>query len=287
MSIEITTPNIGKSKKSAKDLVISTLTFNYPLTLIKLTNTIKKNFGASVTFQGIRKAVNLLVEQGVVEKNNKEYQLNKDWIKDLRDFADELYDSYHSENPGLKDIETVTEDMKIYTFDNLIDVDLFWNKAITKWFNEFPDVKDRVYVQQFAHLWPVLGQMQEEAEIAEVIHKFNLKFYSLNNGNTPLDKWCKKYYEGLGAYYVTNPKGKKEDNNKCFSVYGDLIIQTTYPQKIADAIDNIYKKTKGFESFDAHELIKILKSKIEIKVMIMKNPLVAQQLRQGVMSYFK
>lgn len=286
MSLEITTPSLGKTKKSAKDLIISTLTFNYPLTLSKLTNNIKKKYGASVTFQGVRKAVNLLIEQGIVEKKGKEFLLNKNWIRDLRDFSDELYDSYFSENPGIKDIETITEDMKIYTFDNLIEVDLFWNKIITKWFSTHPEIKERVYVQQFAHMWPVLGQMQEEASITNVIHKYNLKFYILNNGNTKLDKWCKNYYEGLGAFYTTNPKGKKEENDKYYSIYGDFIIQTTYPKEIANQIDEIYESSTNFENFKAHELIKILKRKIEIKVMVMKNSLIAEQLRKGILAHF-
>ena len=52
MAIEITTPQLGKTRKAAKDLVISTLLMEYPLTLAKLTNSIKKKFSASVTFQG-------------------------------------------------------------------------------------------------------------------------------------------------------------------------------------------------------------------------------------------
>jgi len=52
MSLEITLPQLGKVKKSAKDLVISTLTIEYPMTLAKITNSIRKKYSASVTFQG-------------------------------------------------------------------------------------------------------------------------------------------------------------------------------------------------------------------------------------------
>ena len=44
MAIEITTPQLGKVKKSTKDLVISALMYEYPVTLAKLTNIIKKKF---------------------------------------------------------------------------------------------------------------------------------------------------------------------------------------------------------------------------------------------------
>jgi len=288
MAIEIVTPQLGKVKKSTKDLVISTLIYEHPLNLAKLTNAIKKKFQASVTFQGVRKAVNLLAENGVILKVGKEYDLSKDWIMELKDFAEKLQESHFTEPSGIKDIQAIGEDLKVYSFDNLIDLDKFWDRLVAKWFeDDKEDKREKYYVQLSGHAWYVLGQLGEEAEIMEKMKKLNINFYILANGNTFLDRWSKKYYTDQGFFYITNKDKKRGSNARYFSVYNDLVIQTTYPEDIAREIDSIYSGTKAFESFEAAKLITILRKKTDLKVTVMRNPVVAEQLRNFILSHFK
>ena len=296
MAIEITTPSLGTAKKTTKDLVISTLMYEYPLTLAKITNSIKKKFHTSVTFQGVRKAVNQLVENEVIKKTgekHKEYKLNKEWILKLRDFVEQMHESYYTKSSGIRDVEAIGEDIKVYTFDNLIDLDKFWDKLITKWFEaDKNNPKEKIYAQLSGHTWYVLGQLGEETAILETIKKHNINFYIFANDNTFLDRWSKKYYEELGFYYTTNKNNtkdnkKKTTNARYFSVYNDLIVQAEYPKKIADEIDEVYNNTKDFESFEATKLIKILREKAELKVTVMRNPVVAEQLRNFILGHFK
>jgi len=286
MTIEIITPQLGTVKKSTKDLVISTLMYEHPLNLAKITNSIKKKFHASVTFQGVRKAVNQLVENGVVLKEGKEYSLNKDWVLRLRDFVEKLQESYFTESTGIKEIQAIGEDIKLYTFDNLIDLDKFWNKVIGKWFdNDAESSHEKFYVQQSGHTWYVLGQLEEETAILEKIKKYKIGFYTLAVGKTFLDKWCKKYYEDQSFYYTTFKK--KGDTSRYFAIYNDNIIQTDYPKELTKEIDEIYKKAKDFKSFEVTKLIKLLRKKVELKITVMRNPVVAEQLRKFILSALK
>jgi hypothetical protein len=286
MALEIVTPELGKVKKATKDLVISTLTFSYPLTLAKITNSIKKEFNVSVTFQGVRKAVNLLVENEVIIKEGKDYSISKAWIIKLRDYAEKLHESYFSDSKGIRRVESVGEDIKVYTFDNLIDMDKFWNKIIGKWFDD--DAKrpgEKYYTQQSGHTWYVLGQLEEETSILEKIHKHNIHFYTLAVGNTPLDRWCTKYYEDQKFHYTTCKT--KGNTSRYFAIYNDFVIQTEYPAQLAREIDEIYARAKDFASFEATRLIMILRKNIELKVTVMRNPVVAEQLRKYILSHFK
>ena len=285
MAIDVTIPQLGKVKKTNKDLVISALKYDYPLTLIKLTNAIKKKYHVSVTFQGVRKAVNQLVENGVVVKISKEYSLSKDWILRLRDFVEDLHETYFTENTRIKEIEAIGGDIRVYTFDNLIDADVFWNNIIGKWFDEGKTKKDKYYVQQSGHTWYVLANLEEETKILEKIQKNKIKFYTLAIGNSVLDKWSRKYYKKQGFFYTTSKN--KKDTSKYFAVYGDRIIQCDYPTRLTNEIDKIYQKAKDFESLDVTGLIKILRKKTELKILVMRNPVVAEQLRNLVLSNFK
>lgn len=288
MAIDIVTPQLGKVRKSAKDLVISTLMYEHPLNLAKLTNAIKKKFQASVTFQGVRKAVNQLAENGVITKEGKEYDLSKDWILELRDFVEKLQESHFTERTGIKDIQAIGEDLKVYTFDNLIYLDQFWNKIIGKWFDDDKENKsEKFYVQLSGHAWYVFGQLGEETAILEKMKKLNIHFYTLANDNTFLDRWSKRYYTDQDFFYTTGKDKKRSSNARYFAVYNDFIIQTTYPDDIAREIDSVYRNTKEFESFEVAKLITILRKKADLKVIVMRNPVVAEQLRNYVLSRFK
>lgn len=287
MAIEIITPQLGKVKKTTKDLIISTLMYEHPLNIAKLTNAIKNKFQASVTFQGVRKAVNQLAENGVLTKNGKEYDLSKEWILELRDFVEKLQESHFAKRTGIKDIQAIGEEIKVYTFDNLIDLDKFWDDLVGKWFEEDKEKKEKkCYVQLSGHAWYVLGQLGEETSIMEKIRKFNIDFYIVANDNTFLDIWSKKYYTDLGFFYTTNKDKTKGSNARYFSVYGDFVIQATYPEEIAKEIDSVYNSTKDFESFEVTKLIKLLRQKAELKVTIMRNPVVAEQLRNYILTKF-
>jgi hypothetical protein len=287
MSLEITTPGLGDKKKTVKDLVISALMYNHPLTLVKLTNSIKKKFSQNVTFQGVRRAVNALVENKVIEKNGKEYDLSNDWIIKIKEFVDKLYEVHLGSKNEILNVEALGDDMKIYTLPNLIESDKFWNKVVRKWFDEdIDDGKPKIYPQLSGHTWYVFGQMGEETAIFDDMKQRGIKFYILCNGNTPLDQWCKKYYEKLGGKFINNDKEKSE-NNKYFSIYKDNIIQTEHPKELADEINDIYIKAKNFQNFDATRLTKVLLKRVPIKIIVMKNALIAEQLSKSVMIHFK
>jgi len=287
MAFEITTPQLGKTKKTTKDLVISTLMYNHPLTLTGLTKNIKRKFGASVTFQGVRKAVNQLLESGVITKEGKEYSLSRNWILDLRDFVENLQESYFTEKSGVREIQSIGEDIKVYTFDNLIDLDMFWNRIIAKLFDEDKENKGKkYYVQQSGHTWYVLANLEEETKILEKIKNYGIEFYTLVNGNSFLDRWCKKYYEEQSFFYKVK-LGKKKDVSQYFAVYGDYVIQSEYPKDLSDSIDKLYKKAKDLGSFEVTKLIRLLRKRTTLKMTVTKNPVVAEQLRNYILFQFK
>jgi len=70
-------------------------------------------------------------------------------------------------------------------------------------------------------------------------------------------------------------------------VYNDFMIQITYPDDITREIDSVYRNKRDFESFEVAKLIKIIQKKTDLKVTVMRNPVVAEQLRNYILSRFK
>ena len=76
--IEIAIPERDSRGRKTKDLIFSILTDDDKKTLTQLHRELKKRYGFSVSFQSVIKAVNSLLEKGMISKDQKEYFLNND-----------------------------------------------------------------------------------------------------------------------------------------------------------------------------------------------------------------
>jgi len=89
MSFNTTLPGIS-SKKSTHDSIVSILSEKQPLTAKEIYNTLNREYGNGVSYQGIHKTVLQLVEERVIEKNDKKYHLNEEWVKEVANFGKKL-----------------------------------------------------------------------------------------------------------------------------------------------------------------------------------------------------
>ena len=281
MTIDITIPGFG-AEKTAKDLVVSLLADEYPLSAKQITNKIKSKFNVSVTFQGVYKAINQLIENGVLIKEKKNIQINKDWITNAKAFVDSLQKKYFEETKASSE-SAIGEDIQVYYFDNLISLDKFWNKILENLFKN-NSIGDEYLTQQSGHIWYVLGQLEEESAILHIIKEKKLKFYTISTGNTFLDKWSGRYYESQNFFYSTNKK--KSPNNHYFIIYGDYIMESIYPEELSDELDKVYDHVNEITDLNLSELIHVLRKKAQLKITVMKNAILAQRLRKDILKHF-
>lgn len=283
MTYTITLPSLGK-KLQTKDMILSLLSRDYPLTAKQITNRIKKDFGSSVTFPGVYKAINQLIESQVLQKNGQEIKISLQWIKNSKTFIDGLHKTY------LKEIKSgertfASENVQVYQVDNLIDLDKFWIKIFEEWFDD-PKLKDDHLVQLCGHTWYILGQLENEEACLKNIKDHKLKFYTLVDSNTPLDKWASKYYTDWKFHYTTKKTSDISHHKHYYIVYADMIMESVYPEKLAKDLDTIYNTAKKIGDLDLKKFISILKRKEQLTITIMKNKPLADQLRKEVLSYF-
>src|SRR3989338_7196434 len=125
MTLRITLP-FGK-EDNVKNLVFTILTKEYPLKIIDLTNFIRKRYGKSVTFQAVRKALMELTEQGVLERQDAQFSIRKEWVKESKQFIDKLYHDLHNEKVKPKGVDSIHGDISVFTFDSLNKLMLFWD----------------------------------------------------------------------------------------------------------------------------------------------------------------
>jgi len=94
MILSITLPQLNPKSASAKDLIISILSNEWPLTAKTLWAKMQREGSVSLSYQAVHKSLLVLEREKIVEKIGKGYQINLDWLNNLRKFSDKTIESY-------------------------------------------------------------------------------------------------------------------------------------------------------------------------------------------------
>jgi hypothetical protein len=284
MSVEIVLP-FG-DKKNVKNIVFSILSHEYPLKLIELTNYVRKRYGRSVTFQAVRKAALELVESEVLVKNNKEFQINTDWLLKSKQTIDGLYEELTNKKQKTHSVDSVGSEISVFTFESLNDLMKFWQELIDNWFLKFKKTDYPINCYQAGHVWEVLLHIEMEEKIMSHMKKKGIKSYALISNNTLLDKNVAKFYNKIGVKTTINHTNNSFDKAYYVGTYGDLIIQTSYPKLLVHQLDEFFKKNNSLENLDISELSAIVNKKIKMKLIVIKNLEMAKQINKTILDQF-
>ncbi len=207
MTLEIVLP-LGK-KKDVKDLIFTILTKEYPLKLIELSNIIRKRYGRLVTFQAVRKAAIQLKEDGVLIKDDKQFFISKDWVKESKRVIDNLYEELNKEKI-INQTESIGGELSVFKFNSLNEMMKFWQDLIDNWFKNFKHGDYHINFYQAAHVWEGLLHLDREEKLMSQLKQKRIKSHILSIGNTKLDRNIKKFYEDIGVKFCQEPLVKHQ-----------------------------------------------------------------------------
>ncbi|NQZ85718.1 MAG: hypothetical protein HRU03_08420 [Nanoarchaeales archaeon] len=288
MSLTISLP-LGK-KQTAKNMIFSILSKEYPLKIIELTNYIKKRYGVSITFQAVRKAIFQLVDETVLiqTQDKKEFMINKKWVHSSKQIIDELYIELNENKSQIKDksIDSIKGEVSVFSFQSVNEMMIFWQSIIDDWYENFKkgDLKYNCY--QGAHTWEGLLHLDKEQQLMGKLKTKGIVSYSLTTGNYPLDKNIFNFYKRLNIKTKIAPSSSTFDKAFYIGTYGDTIVQSQYPDKIVKELDNFFKTNLSLEKLDLGKLSKIMNTQIEVKLTVIKNKSMAKQINSGIINQF-
>ena len=90
---------------------------------------------------------------------------------------------------------------------------------------------------------------------------------------------------GISCKLLNKPKDFINGHN--LGVYGDLVIQTTHPVKIAQKIEEFFKKCKKIEEAKLSDITDIVTEETEIKLTVIKDALLASKIRNEIINKIK
>jgi len=284
MSLNLLLP-IGNSG-DVKDLIFTILTRESPLKLIHLTNFIRKRYGKQVTFQAVRKATLQLVSQNVVLHKKEGFMINKEWVKETKGFIDNLYETINQEtiNP---DQDSINNEISVFTFESLNELMKFWQNLIKDWYEKYKKGDQKVNCYQAAHVWEGLLHLDKEKEIMGNLKKKGVMSYILTAGNSILDKNIQRFYKKIGIKFMISASSSSFDKSYYVGTYGDLIVQSQYPQELVKELDLFFKKNNSLKNLDLSELSEIVNRKRKLKMTVIRNKAMAQRINKSLLSQFQ
>ena len=285
MVLNLTIPEPGKSGR-AKDLIIDILSFEWPLTLSQIHNKLNKEYHCGITCQAVYKAITELVNESVISKQDKTYQINLGWVEKIKEFSSHIEKNYRGGNKvplvdGVLKIKT-ENNITILTFNSLIELDKMWINTKKEYYKkDLP--KGDITLWEGNHCWWLLVYPELEYSEIELMKHKGVNHYMINHGSAPLDKWARGFYGHAGVKF----KISKEPSYSDIAVLGDTIMQVSLPSNLREDIEEIYKKCGNNSSVDIPSFIKsILNKKTSINLILSKNKEIAEQLKKKAKNEF-
>ncbi len=285
MSLNLSIPQLDKNSNT-KDYVISVLSYDWPLTIKKLYNVIKKKYGYKATYQAVYKTVHELVNDEVVSKTEDGYQLNLDWLKRIHDYTEITESNYYAKSKvsaidGIKDSKT-EGNFQVLTFESWFDVEKYLYYLQKNYLSTAE--KKTTIVLHHNHEWRPLFYLRAEYNWVKKAIESGHRIFFLCSGSTAADSWATSFYRKMGVKAKTGVKCAETCE---IVVFGDIVVQIFVPPEIGSRLHNSFEKAKGISDLEIPGLIaNVFEKKIDLKVVINKDKALADQIAGQTISRF-
>ena len=263
-----------EEESSTKDIVIEILSEEFPLSIKKIYNTIRKNYGKSVSYHAVYKAVYELLEEKVLVKKGLQYSLNRDYIERLSHFMDKLKLNYEKEGKLAK--ELTQRDFVVEILNSQYEMALFIIDMLKS------VKKGEIITIVWPVVWPSLTVPEIYPKLREIGKK--AEAYCICSADGFLDKHFAKYWRELG---VNLKLGVRLDSIFEVFVFRDLLLLIYQPPDKRIRKYKYIDVLKGLKASDRDKIfLKAIKEKTEIYAFVIKNRAIADEMKQDIMSYF-
>jgi len=274
MGIQICLLEPDKTYFSTKDMVISVLASQWPLSAKKIHYLIKKEYNPSISYHAVYKALTSLFKSRVLTKEAIKYKLNLSWIKSSKSVLDRIEKTYLGLNES-----SLKSTLSKLVFHSLEEAEFFLSEVYMK------HKSDSIVCVEEPHLWWLL-YYPEQGETSSYVDSKG--YYSICNGNTLVDKWCEEIENKLLFNCKTGIPCAQRSK---LIVFENFYVEIYFPKKLINKITQKYMSVKKITPSKMRELSIFLKElaqeKYDISIIIHRDKKLAQQHIGRIMSYFK
>jgi len=286
MALNLSIPQLG-GKNTTKDFVISVLSYDWPLSIKKIYNFMKKKYGYKATYQAVYKTVNELLKDSVIKKSDEGYMLNLLWLKQIHDYTEITQTNYYTKSrvnviDGVKDSK-IEGNIQVLTFETWFDVEKYLYYLQKNYIMN--SGKKNILCVHHNHEWRPLFYMRAEYNWVKKLIGAGNRVYFLCANSTATDSWAAGFYKKMGVKMKTNAKCAETCE---IAVFGDTIVQIYIPPELQKKLHNALEKSRSVADVDVPWLASnVFEKKTDIKVVINKDAKIAEQIISQTVSRFQ
>ncbi len=262
--------------KRVRDQVLVILSQEFPLTVKQLFGRVSKE-GKDVTYQAVHKVAHQLLEEKIVERNEKGIQLSRNWIHQVKDYVMAVEMTYtNGQQYNLpkkieKTIKFVFRDISTY---------VVW---IAESFRDgkFTENKPVPIFGMFQHaVWPLRFNFMDFEILRSMAN--NCPTRGFCTSDMPLDRWISRHYKLGGVKgFKTGIKIELHDDFFCA---GDIAIRAQFSPETRKYMNQIYTKVKDLKELFQYYFLQERKNEPTwIEVTIEHNPTLARMVEKQVL----
>lgn len=288
MALEIVADRYGESKKTLHDLILLILAKEYPMTAGEIVKYLRQQFNVKLTFHAIRKSLLTLVERKILDRKDKKFSIDKNYILETKRLSDQLLKNYFKTEKQEKNIvgSMVDAQQVEYRFENLLQADKFWGEVVLDWARNLKSIDDHEFFFQGPHCWYPIGHLGVESEFLNELKDYGVRCFYVIDEKSSIDQWIKGFYDDFSVHYLINPQRIK-DNRTALGVFGEYIIKFDYPDDIYNELQRFYSSSKDIASIELSIIANLLKKKSSIKLIMSKDKVITTNLKNQMKSLFK
>ena len=264
--------------KTTKETIIEILSENWPITVNTIFTEMRRSRRSNISYQAVHKAIKELLDDQIIEKNQKGYSISLNWIQKTKAKTQKLEQQFlnrqkilfstlkEGESTNLR-FSTTSEMGRFALYDLLIPENIDEKQVIFKMWNA----------------WPVVALNDIEfKKMNEIISKTNL--YITITHESEMDKSSGKIWKKAGAKIKF---GIDCDPATDYIIVGDLIVSFYFPET-KKIYREICKRIKNTEGIVIQLLFKFLfQTQNEILTTISRNKILADEMRNETLRIFK
>jgi len=271
MDLGILFLNAGKNS-STKNLILKSLIANENLSNIRLQYILRKKFGKKISYQAIRQALLELSEERVIEKQDKEYRINKDWFQKVK-YELNLIEKSLEKRGSIKIVDNETTQISL---KNLYELGHFILYSLEEKY--FDISKNQDTYMQLEHLWIPFSDQNKRERLKQLMSKNNINVTVKNK--SALDKMLYKWYKK----FVKVKLGVKFTSSCDYIIHNNTVIQIYINPKLKKQMDKLYS-LKSLASLNLfNELSDMTYKKNKIEIIITRNKTIAEQIKNNLCS---
>ena len=261
---------------SLKGEIIDTLSEIKLLNAKQIYSKVKIN--KDVSYQAVHKALVELEQIKVIQKENKQYSINQEWVDNLIKKLNRIKSSKTKKSEEIY-VNKSSESPQIFKFKSYSKLcvaiaELLKSRVLAK-------KDDTSFVCVLEYGWfPFKFKFGDFLTLGEMMQA-NPGAINIIRTKIPLGEWILKQYKRINA--LCAPIGTKVDIDNDIFAYGDYVIEIYFSEESKKIIKTYYNKTKSLNGIYREFALK-KEPEMDITVTITKNPslskLIGDQLRK-------